>query len=384
MEKITYSQNCILIDWLTVVMHDVTVDQVKQMLGLAGSNIPWDDRLRFINGYPRSCSWHNVNIRYGADDIENFTGVTAADKVRFDMGICLDISGSGCRAFESYSQVGWIPLLMAISSLPGKVHFTRLDLAYDDHSGLLDLDRIEEDTRKRYFTGSPKKSKIVWSDDQETDVQGCTVYIGSEGSAVHLRIYDKTAERVAALSKEDKRKIDKQELVHWVRVELVLRDDRSHAAVDQIIGYDSPGIVFCGVLRNYCCFREPTGDSNKSRWPVADYWDQLLESVDRIRLWASPGEPYDMLKVREHFVNQWGQYLQLMDRLGMLPDILRQARQRHPELNPKYQQCYDQYRADQLAYAKKMRAQRDFWGIPDEWLSDGQIDLVGYLDDLDS
>ena len=85
-------ENGILIDWLSVTFHDVRVEDVQRLLGLDGFDIDWDDQLAFRHGYPRQCSFMGIFIRHGADKIENFTDdgeKSAADKVRFDMGIAL-------------------------------------------------------------------------------------------------------------------------------------------------------------------------------------------------------------------------------------------------------------------------------------------------------
>ncbi|MBQ7915964.1 MAG: replication initiation factor domain-containing protein [Firmicutes bacterium] len=353
-------ENAILIDWLTVTLHDITVLDIQRMLGLDAADIDWEDRLAFRHGYPRQCTFANIVIRYGADNIDNYQDTeksTAAEKVRYDMGICLDMSGNGCRAFETYGHGDWFKLLSDICSLDSKINFTRIDLAFDDHTGILDLNRIRQDTEARYFTGSPKKSRIIWSDDQKEDIQGLTVYIGSEKSAVFVRIYDKASERGFNTR-------------HWIRVEMQLRLERALSAVAEILKSRDVGFTFAGVLRNYCCFREPTGDSNKSRWPVSEYWDKLINGAARIRLWISPGEPYNFRKTEEQMVFQYGQALQAYEAIhGNISDLLAESRRVHPDLKKKYKVAINEAKLERQRSADSLKQLRMELGIYD-WNND--------------
>lgn len=349
-------ENAIVIDWLTITFHDVSVLDVQRLLGL-DVDIDWDDRLAFRHGYPRQCSFANIIIRHGADKVVNYKDTeksTAAEKVRYDMGISLDMSGNGCRAFETYGHGDWLKLLSDICNLDTQVNFTRIDLAFDDHEGILDINRIRQDAEARYYTGSPKKCRVVWSDDQRKDIQGLTVYIGSQASAVYLRIYDKAAER----DYHDR---------HWVRVEMVLRMDRALSAVAEILKLQDVGATFRGVLRNYCCFREPSNDSNKSRWPIAKYWEDLLEKAGRIRLWISPGEPYNFRKTEDHMIHQYGQAVQAFYEIhGNILDLLDLSRQAHPQLGKKYRVAINEAKLEQQRYAEALKALRLELGIYDE------------------
>lgn len=322
--------NAFLIDWLTVVFHDVSVSFVQSLLGLAGDDIPWETEVAFRNGYPCRTFYKHINILWGADDERFYKSdatKSAADKVRSDMGICLDLSGQGCREFENVPGNDWMKLLHDICDRDFKTNVTRLDLAYDDHTGILDLYRIAGDVRDRYYTSPSKKSQIIWSDDQINNVNGLTVYIGSKSSDVMVRIYDKAAEREFGTE------------LHWVRVELQLRHERSVVAVAEILKMQHIGMTAVGILRNYVTFREPqTSDDNKSRWPVAPYWDKVLLDMQRISLWISPGEPYNFSKTELHMVKQYGQALITFQEInGSVGPLLDLCRRSYPVLNKKYE-----------------------------------------------
>lgn len=321
--------NVFLIDWLTVVFHNVSVSFVQSLLGLYGPDVPWETEYAFRNGYPCRTSYKHINILWGADDERFYKSddkKSASEKVRSDMGICLDMSGQGCREFENIQGNDWLKFLHDICDRDFKTNITRLDLAYDDHTGILDLNRIACDVRDRYYTSPSKKSQIIWSDDQVNDVKGLTVYIGSKSSDVMVRIYDKAAEREFGSE------------LHWVRVELQLRHDRSVAAAAEILKRQHIGMTAVGILRNYLTFREPvTSDENKSRWPVAPYWDKVLLDMERISLWISPGEPYNFSKTELHMIKQYGQALITFQEInGSVGPLLDACRRTYPAISKKY------------------------------------------------
>lgn len=329
--------NVFLIDWLTVVFHDVSVSFVQSILGMDDPTIPWETEYSFRHGYPCRTYYKNITILWGADDERFYKSdslKSASDKVRYDMGICLDMSGQGCRQFESFPGNDWLKLLHDICDRSSKTSITRLDLAYDDHIGTLDLYRIALDVRDRNYTSPSKKSMIIWSDDQVNDVQGLTVSVGSKSSDVMVRIYDKAAEREFG---DDR---------HWVRCEIQLRHDRCLPAAVQIIDQNHVGRVASGILRNYLVFRDPqTDDTNRSRWPVADYWDKVLLDMERVRLWISPGEPYNFSKTQLHLIKQYGQALITVKALnGNLDSFVDACRRTYPNLSKKYQSVVDEFR----------------------------------------
>lgn len=333
--------NVFLIDWLTFVAHGDSVDYLKWLLGLDSASIPWETTEKFRNGYPVQSYWNGITFSYGADNEKYYSDPS---KARHDMGVCVNLSGTGCRAFESYGHGDWFRLfsylLRDISSevvndlydrtcghKPHKSYnVTRLDLAYDDHIGLLSMERLESDVRLRNYVSRAKYAEIVWSDDQNEDLQGMTVQVGSDKSDVKIRIYDKAAER----GFHDR---------HWIRCEVQLRRDRAFEAVRQLFDTRHIGRCVSGILRNYLTFRIESQDSNKSRWPIADYWDKVLLDMDKISLWVSPGEEYNFSNTEHWLVKQYGQAIVVLDKIHDNPFyLLDRCKSLFPEyeLSPKY------------------------------------------------
>lgn len=327
MENLSFSNslmpqsNVFLIDWLTVTFKDISASMVQLMLGL--SSEAWTTKQTFKNGYPVDTFFGNIHIWWGADDPQYYKDgfneqgkwITAEMKARNDMGVCLNLSGQGCRTFEEHSTVGWMSLFELIEKYHGNI--TRLDLAYDDHMGVIDIYRFACDIKERNYRSKSKHADVLWSDDQENDIQGLSVYIGAKSSDVLIRVYDKAAER----GYKDR---------HWIRVELQLRHDRASSAMDQILQHESIGSVSSGILRNYLTVCIPSGDSNKSRWSVAYYWQRVIGQMETIRLWAAPGEPYNFHKAEDQMIKQYCQFLLTFREIhGTMNDLLEAARRYH-------------------------------------------------------
>lgn len=322
--------NVFLIDWLTVTFKDISPDVLILMLGL--SDKEWQEKQSFKNGYPVDKFFGNIHIWYGADDPKYYTDgfnsngvwVTAEMKARNDMGVCLNLSGQGCRTFEEHSSVDWMTLFELIDKYHG--HVTRLDLAYDDHMNVVDIHRLACDVHDRNYRSKAKYADILWSDNQDLDIQGLTIYIGKKSSDVLIRIYDKAAER----GYTDR---------HWIRIELQLRNDRASNALKQLLQRESIGVVSAGILRNYFTVCVPSADSNKSRWSVAYYWERVIGQIESIRVWVAPGEPYNFYKTEDHLVKQYAQVILTFEKMhGNVFDLLIAARRYHggKPLKPKY------------------------------------------------
>lgn len=362
--------NVFLIDWLTIVFHGVKVEDVIHLLGMR--HVPWSQSSKFINGYPLDLAFDHIHIRHGAERPEFYDD---PKKARYDMGICLDMSGQGCRNFESHSNRGWLDLITDAFRCMGVVgatmSVTRLDLAYDDHSMLLNIWQLRRDVEDRLYVSKSHKATIIWSDNLDDDIHGLTIEIGSRASPVLIRIYDKAAERGFGPEK------------HWIRVELQLRKDRALEAFKLLYQRESIGMVASGIVRNYCMFVTPVaGDSNKWRWPIAEYWQRVLDGMEKIRVWRAPGEEYNFSKSEDHLVHQYGQILMLLSRIhgDQLQSLLHRAQREHGQLKPKYQAVLDRFLYQQQLRKDEIAALRKLYGfVPDELITGEQVDFTELL-----
>jgi len=160
-------------------------------------------------------------------------------------------------------------------------HVTRIDIAWDDKDGALDLDVMEKAALAEEFTSRWKGGyqRRGWGNQA-----GETMYWGSAYSDSMLRVYNKRKERIAKGHAEEVEGVD-----HWVRVELQLRRKRADKAAELFQGVsEAPGRVFsklAGILRGYIEFKVPSAtDSNKRRWAPAEWWVAFLGYVSKARL----------------------------------------------------------------------------------------------------
>lgn len=345
-------QPCFLVDWLTFVDHlHTTPQEVMSFLGLREDKIPWVYQQKFRNGYPEHFFWNNITISFGSEKERFYDDPT---KARRDMGICVNMSGQGCRAWETEGG-DWFHLFKRFQGdLPSKLvaempeafcrtfkerrrfNVTRLDLAFDDHNGLIDIHRVEMDVRDRNYVSKCTRSEITWSDDLKPDIQGLTIGIGSKKSDIYVRIYDKAAERGFT---------DR----HWIRVELQLRDDRAIVAMAQIMHSQHVGRTVSGILRNYLTFRVPSSDKNKSRWPIAYYWERVIGTMEKITLWLKPGEPYNIHKSEVWLKKQYGQLIVTLSEIQGRDELVKTCRNMFPvdSLPKKYKQIIEDFKRTQ-------------------------------------
>ena len=309
-KSVISQENLVVFDYLTFTSKSDSPETVMQLLGL--KEVPWQKMDRGLRGYRGRFFYENISILY--DGAEN-------------MGVCVDMSGMGCRAFETYSSITWKDLLDILFYNAGDYNVTRLDMAFDDHSGILDIDRIWDDTMERAFVSKSKISKCIVSDNQLTDIRGKTIMIGSERSDMLIRIYDKAAERLMPD-------------VHWIRVEMQMRDEIAQGFIGGLMRYPV-GVQFRGVLYNYLRFVVPTSDSNKRRWPTTSYWNDLLEGVQQIRCWSDPGTEYNEFNLSNFVINQAGNAIDAYLHVFSLDDLLRELKNRSVKMSPKYQRLID-------------------------------------------
>ena len=86
---------------------------------------------------------------------------TSADE---EKGVLLELKGRGCRQFESYllaQQRSWYDFLMD-ALIDGGV-MKRIDLAINDHTGILDIPELAEKCRKREYIGKSRSYKFYQS-----------------------------------------------------------------------------------------------------------------------------------------------------------------------------------------------------------------------------
>ena len=307
------AENIVLYDWLSFTSKKHTPEDLIKALGL--SHAPWIIT-KGARGYQDRKYFSCISIHYNG---------------RSDMGVWVELSGQGCRTFESLSTLAsdpeekWRKLFAFIVEQELKI--TRLDVAYDDHIGVLDIREIASDTQCGMYISRSNYWETILSS------KGTTVQIGSPQSKVLIRIYDKAAER----GKTDE---------HWVRCELQLRDDRAvqFCKIPLTIGES-----FAGVLLNYLRYIDPCEDSNKWRWPMKPYWTRLIDSAEKISIYSAPGMEYNEERCKRFVVNQAGNAIDACIEMYGVDEFVKMIKERDVAPNPKYEMLVQQHRREVLA-----------------------------------
>jgi len=195
------------------------------------------------------------------------------------MGVHVSLGGEALQLLAGQDDA-WrdLPAMVGFvhDDLGGKTR--RLDMAFDDQVGVLDLDKVGQALDERLYTARWREWKHYRS--SKRGVLGETYYLGSGRSDTQLRIYDKRAERLQKGFADQVDGVD-----HWVRVELQLRRDWAFAAAEKVKA-NGRGVWLHlrGVLAGMVEFKERGCDSNRARWPVARWWARFLGYVEKAKL----------------------------------------------------------------------------------------------------
>ncbi len=163
--------------------------------------------------------------------------------------------------------------------------FKRLDIAFDDTDGRLDIDHIHHEILAGNVQSRwSRVTRLSGTGFGKTEKLGDTVYIGSRGSQSFLRIYDKLLEQ------QDRGK-DTQEFDHWVRVELELKGKKAGvfgnilAVSGRENGKKSAGELCASLLYGLIDFKvKNEDDSNVSRWETVDWWKEFIGQATKMKL----------------------------------------------------------------------------------------------------
>lgn len=310
-------QNKVIYDWLTFTTRIHSLTDVIELLGLI------------------DIKFENMRGRYCYQDRLNFGGINIMYNGREDMGICVEFSGQGCREFETYGNGDYQAIFDLINehwdkdSEKREMNISRLDVAYDDFVGLLDLNYLMTAAQKGEYVSRCKDIEVIYSN------KGCSVFHGSRlQSSVYIRIYDKKMER------------KRDDLEHWVRCEIKLKDDTARGFIK--LSNDIRKNYF-DVLNNYLRYVVPTDNTtNKSMLMTSPEWLRFIESWETVSIFDKPGAVYNISKLDGYINNQLsGALTTYIDVVGVTTFVknLRESRA-GKKLNPKYQQIQKQYEAN--------------------------------------
>ena len=271
-------ENRLIYDWVSFSTRIHKPDEIMDLIGMR--DCPWEI-LNSGNGYTHRHHFGGVSISFCEGDMSHVGGF-----------YLLDMSGQGCRTFETYGNGNYDNLFKLVQREEGKpkvlqdVRLTRLDVAYDDMTGLLNIDQICDKTRLQEFVSRIQRYEAIYGSN------GNSVNFGSKGSNVFIRIYDKARERGFTDGR------------HWVRCELQLRKENACGFVNKLPN-SSLSELYHGVLKNYLSFREVNeNDTNKRRWEESSWWTSFLDNARAVSIVEKPGVIYNLSACEKYVLTQ--------------------------------------------------------------------------------
>ena len=296
--------NRLLIDWLSFTIPDYSLEEVTLLLGLSLSEF---STFRGRYGYKVRLSFGGINILVDG----------TPDKLG-RQNICVEMSGQGCRDWESFGNPDYLKIFsMALS---GELKITRLDIAYDDFQGLLPFDLIlKKSIDLNEVVSTWRAWEVVYSN------KGSSVTYGSRQSNCYARCYDKASERGYCSGE------------HWVRFETVFREELAYQVVSAILGCGGlDDSLYFSFLSDKIRFVESSDDSNKSRWPTSEFWTKLTDKSYNIHLQTNLGDEYNLEKKEHHLFQQYRKSMITILLVRGFDDFVDQLLDGNIELNSKY------------------------------------------------
>ena len=212
-----------------------------------------------------------------------------------DKGVLVELKGRGCRQFESYllaQQRSWYEFFMDVLVAGGVMK--RLDLAINDHTGMLDIPELTENCRNEECVSvfrsfkSYASGELVKHEEQDKAGMGYTLYIGSLKSEVYFCVYEKSYEQYIKLG------IPIEEAPIKNRFEIRLKNERAYYAVrDLLTYYDAERTAF-SIINRYVRFVDKEADKKRSDWKLSVRWAWFIgENREPLKLTTKP-EPYTL------------------------------------------------------------------------------------------
>lgn len=322
----------VLIDWLTFSIKSIQepAQVIQKFLGLDPAL--FQEAPYGLMGYQRVLRFGDIQVLYEPRENEYFR----------DMGVCVSMSGNGCRAFETMSRLTIkgakdtqgtastaFPTLFQLLAAEPSANISRVDIACDDREGHLSMADIVRKVQDNEINSRMSKRTLYLGYDG-TRRSGTTVYIGAESSAFRVRIYDKALEQ--------------GESGHWVRVELVMRGENAQAFGQQLTNAESVGRLATQVINDKLSFIE-RDDINITRCTVCPWWRAFVDELESVRLVARETVQHGVEHIASWVEAQVGPSLAILFQTMGFPKIFELAVEAGSRLSDKQRFLIADYNA---------------------------------------
>lgn len=202
-------------------------------------------------------------------------------------GTLVELKGQGCREFENILLAqgrSWFDFLVQCEK--EKVYYKRIDLAINDKVGILSIPYLGEKCKRRELTSKFRSFQSMGSgkfENEEDQVVGNTLYIGSLKSDIYFCFYEKNIEQMI------KRGIPMEEAEIKNRYEIRLKNDRAYHAIQDLLIYRNVDKTVFEIIHTYIDFLKVGKTKNKKIWKIDKSWEMFVgENRHKLKLTTTP------------------------------------------------------------------------------------------------
>lgn len=267
----------------------------------------------------------------------------SADKAK---GVLLELKGRGCRQFERFllaQSRSWYDFFIDALAVGGVTK--RLDLAINDHTGILNIPDLIEQCKGEECISLFRSFKSYQSGElvrrNEKEDMGNTLYIGSVKSEVYFCVYEKDYEQYIKLG------ILPEDADTKNRFELRLKNDRALFAIRDLIKFRNVEKTTFAIINRYLRFAVKEKKKRRSQWKLQEKWAWFIgKNRQELRLTTKP-EPYTLERTFRWLGRQvaptlkMGELLDVINDTTKIKDMVNKA-----ELSDRHKKIIEQQTAD--------------------------------------
>lgn len=279
----------ILFDYVRIRFPTIDADEImEEVLGIRLKYTIREEHAFF--GYAAQYVLGNITLMF-SEDVKK--------------GVLLELKGKGCREFEIFLNAqgrSWYDFFRLVEEKNGILK--RIDLAINDKAGWLDIPILAEKCQKeecltlfRTFRNY-QSGELIRSREEDADLMGNTLYLGSAKSEIYFCIYEKDYEQYVKAGKP----IEEAEVKN--RFEIRLKDSRAKHAMIDLLEHEDAGSTAFGIINRYVCFLKPGEGDDKRGWELDPVWARFIgEEQRKLKLTDKP-EPYTLERTLNWIVRQ--------------------------------------------------------------------------------
>lgn len=309
-------ENIFSIDWLTLT---IRVDYYAYFGDLNYSANSLISRFcsqleRITDGYIEELQF--VQCPYGINRFDtmwkwggenHFILCASQRNEKLDHLVMLQLTGQGIQ------ELGTIFVYQILMHcMDNGCNVTRLDLCYDDYSGVIPVKKLVRSFEK--FISGKKVISSNYSSERANIYMGSfngvsykNIVFGSRKASQYFRLYDKRAEQ------------SEKDIAYWYRLEMELRREAAQAAAEYIIEQFPDVQTACRYFLNRMfrvLAREPLEYEKThllKKVPTADWWKEFVVTEDKaVVKYTKPSVEQTVFTMLRHVKESYAGYLKTL------------------------------------------------------------------------